>query len=127
MSSDFKKLTANSLESRVAILRRGGLLNDENYQRVQDIIAFLQEQYNLELTEDNATSFITHLCVALERISRGEEIGELDPDVYEAAKSEPIFDKALRLSLELQKRYPTLPDSEIKFITMHIGALFDED
>jgi len=117
----------NSLEPRLAILRQGGLLNDENTRRVQDIIAFLQEQYNLELTEDNAAAFITHLCEALERISRGEEIGELAPDVYVAAKSEPVFDKALQLSLELQKRHPALPDSELRFITMHMGALLVVD
>jgi len=108
-------------------LRQGGLLNDENYVLVQDIIAFLRVQYNLDLTEDNAASFITHICAALERISRGEKIEEMDPDVYETAKSELVFDKALQLVLELQKRHPVLPDSELKFITMHICALLMVD
>ena len=116
-------LDSNSLDPRLAILRQGGLLSYENYGRVQDIIALLREEHNLELTEDNAATFITHLCAALERISRGEITEELDPDIYEATKSEPVFDKALLISLELQKRHSILPDSELKFITMHIGAL----
>jgi len=120
-------MESNSLEPRLAILRQGGILNDKNYGRIQDIIAFLRERLNIELTEGNAAIFITHLCAALERIGRGEKIEELDPDVYEATKSEPVFDKALSLSLELQKRHPVLPDSELKFITMHIGALLVED
>jgi len=126
MSFAIKSLEPDSLEPRLAVLRQGGLLNDENYGRVRDIITFLREKHNLELAEGNASSFVTHLCAALERISRGEEIGELDPDVYEAAKSEPVFDKALQLTLELQKRYPVLPDAEIKFITMHIAAFLIE-
>ena len=125
--NDFHALDSNSLEPRIALLRQGGLLNDDNYWRVQDIITFLREQHNLELTENTAATFITHLCAALERISRGEDIAELDPDVYETAKSEPVFDKALRLSLELQKLHPLLPDPEVKFITMHIGALLMVD
>ena len=52
-------------EPRLSILRQAGMLSDEDYQKVQDVIRYFQEKYDLTLTEENASSMITHLCAAL--------------------------------------------------------------
>ena len=70
-------------EPRLSILRQAGMLSDEDYQKVQDVIRYFQEKYNLTLTEENASSMITHLCAALGRIQRGEPVEPLDEGVYE--------------------------------------------
>ena len=59
-------------EPRLSILRQAGMLSDEDYQKVQDVIRYFQEKYDLTLTEENASSMITHLCAALGRIQRGD-------------------------------------------------------
>jgi transcriptional antiterminator len=113
----------NSLEYRLSILRQNNMLSDENYGRVQNIVSFFYKEHGIKLTEDNSSAFITHLCAAFERIDKNEAIEELDDEVYEMTKSEPTFDKALQISLELKKLYPMLPDAELKFITMHMGVI----
>lgn len=78
-------------EPRLSILRQAGMLSDEDYQKVQDVIRYFQEKYDLTLTEENASSMITHLCAALGRIQRGEPVEPLDEEVYEETKGEPTF------------------------------------
>ena len=111
------------LEPRLEILRQGGLLSPDNEERIRGIIAYFQNRQNIELTEDNAAAFITHMCSSLERISRDEPIQEIDPDVYQDATQEPTFEMAHRISLDIQELYPMIPDMELKFIIMHVGAL----
>ena len=102
-------------EPRLSILRQAGMLSDEDYQKVQDVIRYFQEKYDLTLTEENASSMITHLCAALGRIQRGEPVEPLD---------EPTFPKALEATQEIVRdTLPGLPENEQKFLTMHIGVL----
>lgn len=111
-------------EPRLSILRQAGMLSDEDYQKVQDVIHYFKEKYGLTLTEENASSMITHLCAALGRISRGEPVEPLDEDVYEETKQEPTFPKALEATQGLVKEIlPGLPEDEQKFLTMHIGVV----
>ena len=82
-------------EPRLTILHQAGMLSEEDYRKVQDVIRFFQEKYGLTLTEENASAMITHLCAALGRIHRGEPVEPLDEEVYEETSQEPTFPKAL--------------------------------
>ena len=81
-------------EPRLTILHQAGMLSEEDYRKVQDVIRFFQEKYGLTLTEENASAMITHLCAALGRIHRGEPVEPLDEEVYEETSQEPTFPKA---------------------------------
>ena len=108
-------------EPRLSILRQAGMLSDEDYQKVQDVIRYFQEKYDLTLTEENASSMITHLCAALGCI---QPVEPLDEEVYEETKGEPTFPKALEATQEIVRdTLPGLPENEQKFLTMHIGVL----
>jgi hypothetical protein len=48
---------------------------------------------------------------------------EIDPKVYEEIKSEPTFERALKISRDLLEMNPILPDAELDFITVHIGVM----
>ena len=78
-------------EPRLTILHQAGMLSEEDYRKVQDVIRFFQEKYGLTLTEENASAMITHLCAALGRIHRGEPVEPLDEEVYEETSQEPTF------------------------------------
>ena len=105
-------------EPRLTILHQAGMLSEEDYRKVQDVIRFFQEKYGLTLTEENASAMITHLCAALGRIHRGEPVEPLDEEVYEETSQEPTFPKAL-----VREILPDLPEDEQKFLTMHIGVV----
>ena len=78
-------------EPRLTILHQAGMLSEEDYRKVQDVIRFFQEKYGLTLTEENASAMVTHLCAALGRIHRGEPVEPLDEEVYEETSQEPTF------------------------------------
>lgn len=111
-------------EPRLTILHQAGMLSEEDYRKVQDVIRFFQEKYGLTLTEENASAMITHLCAALGRIHRGEPVEPLDEEVYEETSQEPTFPKALEATQALVREILLdLPEDEQKFLTMHIGVV----
>ena len=69
-------------EPRLTILHQAGMLSEEDYRKVQDVIRFFQEKYGLTLTEENASAMVTHLCAALGRIHRGEPVEPLSEEDY---------------------------------------------
>jgi len=112
-----------SLEHRLRLLTEGGMLRPESLERVRRILAYFSDVHGILLTEENAAAFVTHLCCALERTAKGEPVEELDPEIYEETRAEPTFEKALAVSRDLLAMNPELPESELKYITMHVGVL----
>lgn len=70
------------IEERLRILIDSGTLSQKNYLNVKQVMNYFKNTHGITLTEENAASFITHLCMALERIDKGEEVEPLDKDVY---------------------------------------------
>jgi len=118
---------ATDLMLRLDILKEGGVLGDENYCRVLHIIQHFEDRYGLVLTEENSSALVTHLCSALERVSRGEPVEELDSDIYEDVIIQPTFEKAHKISTELQEMYPMIPDSELMYLNMHLNILLEAE
>ena len=79
-------------EPRLTILHQAGMLSEEDYRKVQDVIRFFQEKYGLTLTEENASAMITHLCAALGRIHRGEPVEPLDEEALRRAITETGYE-----------------------------------
>ena len=113
------------LKPRLDILKEGGILSDENYERVLTIIEHFKTQYDIELTEENSSAFITHLCSAFERITNGEPVEELDKDIYEDVIIQPTFERANEISTKLKEMYPIIPESEVMFLNMHLNILLE--
>ena len=117
----------SNLDIRLSLLRESNFLREENYEHIKEIIAYLEQELDTELTEENAAPLVTHMAAAFERISKGEPVQELDPVVYEATKEEPSFAKANALSLAIQEKYPFIPDAEVQYITMHLGTMLSSE
>jgi len=116
-----------SLLPRLDILREGGILSDENYERVLSVISHFKNRYGIELTEENASAFITHLCSALQRITNGEPVEALDKDIYEDVIIQPTFERANEISTELRDMYPIIPESELMYLNMHLNILLETE
>jgi len=116
---------AEDLSRRLCILKEGGVLSEKNFERVSCIIAHFSDRHGIELTEENASAFITHLCSALERISGGEPVVELDSDIYEDVIIHPMFQQASKISGELKQMYQMIPESELMYLNMHLNVLLE--
>jgi transcriptional antiterminator len=111
------------IKIRMNILKDSGTLSQKNYDNVIQVIKYFKDKYNIELTEENASAFVTHLCMALERADKGEPVEPLDRGVYEAASQEPTFAEASACSREIREILPQIPDVEAEYICMHVGVM----
>jgi transcriptional regulatory protein LevR len=111
------------LKNRLDTLLESGVISKKNYVITTDIILFLQNEKKLTIKEENAAAFVTHLCMALERIDKGNIVSPLDPTVLEAVRQESQYLPAYSICKEIQQKYPCIDDTELDYLCMHLGTL----
>lgn len=114
------------LTIRLNILRDSGLLSEENYNKILEVIKYFDEVKNIKLMEENASMFITHLSSALERIDKNETVNDLDEVVLESLKLEDSYNNAAIIVKDLKGVLGEIPDEEVNYIIMHICTLLSE-
>lgn len=115
------------LMERLNILKKSGTLSQKNYDNVMQVICYFREKRGLALTEENAAAFITHLCMALERIDKGEKTEPLDRKIYEEARFEPTFAEAESCCRDICEILPQISETEAEYISTHIGVLLENN
>ena len=70
---------------RLNLYLEGGMIQPADVDDIQAIIAMFDQKYHIQLQEENADTFIAHLCAAFGRNATGEKIEPLPPEV----KAEP--------------------------------------
>jgi transcriptional regulatory protein LevR len=113
------------LTPRLNILLDGGVISEENYANVMDIIRYFDECYGIVLTEENSSAFIAHLCIALERASRGEAVNMLDDDVYDDVISQPEYERACQISTDIMNMHPKIPETEARYFNLHLTVMLE--
>jgi len=111
---------------RLGILRKGNVISSEVEDRVQKVIARLEEHWELPLTEESGGRMVTHLAMALMRIDRGENIQAPENDVLEEFKELGVFDKSVEIVNDLIAWIPMdLPKAEKDYMIVNICLLLD--
>jgi hypothetical protein len=110
---------------RMNILKDAGKLSQKNYDRVVTIIDYFKEKYQIELTEENASAFITHVCSALERIDKGETVRPLNESIYKTVCQHPNFQNAWSCCTEMGQLLPGIPSEEMEYICTHVVVLLE--
>lgn len=114
------------LTIRLNILRDSTLLSEENYNKILEVIKYFNEVKNIQLIEENASMFITHLSSALERIDKNETVNDLDEVVLESLKLEDSYNDAALIVKDLKSILGEIPDEEVNYIIMHICTLLSQ-
>ena len=114
------------LTIRLNILRDSTLLSEENYNKILEVIKYFNEVKNIQLIEENASMFITHLSSALERIDKNETVNDLDEVVLESLKLEDSYNDAALIVKDLKIILGEIPDEEVNYIIMHICTLLSQ-
>jgi len=112
------------LMDRVMALRECGMMNEVAFKDILYIIKLCKEEYQLELTEENAGIMITHMSSAFRRNDTGEEIDALCRStveeiskVQEYVKAKQILDSII-LGIENE-----LSQNEREYFLIHICNL----
>ncbi|TCL76506.1 PRD domain-containing protein [Hydrogenispora ethanolica] len=112
------------LQQRLAILLAAGEIDEPIQGAVVAFAKALEERFGLELAEDNAAMFITHLAMALARICRGEAVAGLDEAALEELAGIPAYHELPELYRGLERRLGiAIPEAEQNYITLHACVL----
>jgi transcriptional regulatory protein LevR len=116
------------LYTRLQIMKDAGLISEETFEGLNQIIEMFNSKWNVELTEENGAMLITHLSVAIERIKKGEIIEGIDSEIYSEIKKHKDFDRAKQMLKNIEEvAAADMPESEETFIMMHLCTLLESN
>ncbi|RRD39999.1 PRD domain-containing protein [Leptotrichia sp. OH3620_COT-345] len=110
------------LKFRLEILKNSGVIDEEIYRTVTDLIIYLNEKWGIILTEDNGAMFITHLSMALKRIKKGESVNNVDYEVFQEILMSDKITEIEKIYEDIEKNIfnKKLPEEEKKYILINL-------
>ena len=109
---------------RLDLYKEGGMLNDEDVADVLSIIRLFKEEYGVELQEENADTFIAHICSAYSRNKTGELVEELPKPVRDELEGLDSFQQSLQiLNRLIEVTHNPLSQVEKDYALLHINNL----
>lgn len=88
------------------------------------IINMFKEEYGVELNEENAGTFIAHICAAYSRLLNEEEIDELPQEVIDEVTALPSYNFSLEVLDKVMKVTSNpLNKTEQGYALLHINNL----
>ena len=68
---------------RFELYKEGGMITDADIEDIKAVIALFRNKYGVTLEEENAGTFIAHLCAADGRLVSKEPVDELPKEVID--------------------------------------------
>ncbi len=115
------------LTPRFEVIKNCGLTSESGYEDLLLIVDIFKNDFDIELTEENAGVMITHLASAFKRIETGEAVNPLDSALVEQIKMEPVYPLAQKIvDTVLSRIQNELSRDEQDFMLVHVGTLLCE-
>ena len=114
------------LSFRLSLLKDSGVIDQDKYDKLQSIISYFKEKENIVMTDDNSSSFITHISMVLNRIEKNEKIESLGEDELNDLMDFNSFEKANKILSDLELSiFGKLPEYEKGYILAHLINLLE--
>ncbi|MBQ3296070.1 MAG: PRD domain-containing protein [Erysipelotrichaceae bacterium] len=109
---------------RFALYKEGGMINDADIEDLNAVIDLFEKEYGVKLQEENAATFIAHLCAAYGRLVTKEEVDELPQAVLDELVSLDTYDLSKEILKKVMKvtKNP-LNETEQGYALLHINNL----
>lgn len=112
---------------RLDLLEQSGQVTNLARRLTELAVADLSSEFSLTMKEENAAQFVTHLCIALTRINRGDRQITVSAVAVEEIADRPREHEAVarvmgECSRLLQRE---IPESEIAYMTVHLCGIVD--
>lgn len=115
------------IKYRMDILKEAGQISQLTYERVEKIIDHFLSEHLIEIDETNGAMLITHLCIALSRMEKGEKINKIEEEMFEEVRKNKFFMKAQEAMEEINKILGSeMPIEESGYMMMHLCVLFEK-
>ena len=109
---------------RLDLYKEGGMLTDDDVKDVEAIIKMFKDDYGVELQEENADTFIAHICAAYSRNKSGEPVDELPEAVRSELEGLDSYEQSLQiLNRLIEVTQNPLNQVEKDYALLHINNL----
>ena len=109
---------------RLNLYKEGNMLDDNDIKDIKAIIKMFKDYYHIELTEENASVFITHICSAYNRNKTNYLLDELPKEVKEELLHLETYAESLNMLdriIDITSNY--LNQTEKDYMLLHINNL----
>ncbi|MCR4854952.1 MAG: PRD domain-containing protein [Erysipelotrichaceae bacterium] len=109
---------------RLDLYKEGGMISDADIEDINAVVDLFRNEYGVVLEEENAGTFIAHLCAAYGRLVSKEEVDELPEEVVAELESLDTYEESkqiLQRVMEVTKN--PLNETEQGYALLHINNL----
>ena len=113
---------------RFVLMLESGQVQPRVMDVVTNIMTQIEQDYGLSLNEDNAGMFVTHIALALQRLTDDEPLEEVPSVVLDEARAlTRQWNYAQQIAAEVAGMLDRpLPEGEIGYLTIHLERLVQE-
>ena len=111
------------LDERIEKLKETGAISEDTARQVDELRRLFLREFGIQLTEENASACVTHICFALERIARGEGITPVDEAVRDEILCDPKYDGACFITERIFRNITALTEEERDYLIIHVIVL----
>lgn len=116
------------LDIRLGILKDAGQIDEEVYINVIKVISIFHDRWSIDLKEENGAMFITHLCIALQRVKNNCSVEKIDEELYKDIKQNQYFETSEKALCNIKSEMNMdIPEGEKSFLLMHLCVLFEKE
>ena len=109
---------------RLDLYLEGGMIDEKDVKDVNAVIQIFQEKYGITLCEENAATFIAHLCAAYGRNTTPEEVEPLMEELFAEVKELDSYPQAEKMLQDLMSvTVNPLSKAEQEYALLHINNL----
>lgn len=111
-------------KERLDMYKEGGMITDRDVKDIEAVIKLFKDDYNVELCEENAATFIAHLAAAYSRNATKEELDDLSNDMLDEIKALDTYEESLKiLDKIVEVTNNPLNDVERNYVLLHLNNL----
>ena len=114
------------LPFRIRLLSDAEQISPAEADGLTAMLKMFAEKWHIELNEDNAGMFITHLAIALKRMRENDTIQALDCAIIDEIQASVAYPQSVTAMNEIESLFNVnLSDSEKGYIYLHLNKYFE--
>jgi hypothetical protein len=117
------------LQNRIQLLVDKSAISQNIGEKVLQLISYFEAEYHWLTMDERFVTFITHMAMALQRISVGEELLQtIDDGAYAEIQAASSFNKAVALLAGMEKMLGCeLCETEQRYALLHLCSLVQKE
>lgn len=109
---------------RLELYKEGGMINDGDIEDINAVVDLFRDEYGVILEEENAGTFIAHLCAAYGRLASKEAVEELPEEVVRELESLDTYEESREILEKVMNATKNpLCETEQGYALLHINNL----